>query len=411
MKTIKDLTPEIRAKIPLYLSKARNFYNGDLPFNRKASELYIRYLYKLAGEKQPLKVVFADNPNQYKIYWSVLKGIFKKPLSSELYSELYSELRSGLSSELDSELSSELRSELSSELYSELDSELDSELYSELYSELRSELSSELDSELYSELDSELSSELYSELRSGLSSELNSTLSRSHYLWICSPYTRCYLTWYQFISKEFQLGNKELVKKLNTLYQLIIQSSIQRCWFTKGYVLVLKNPKSISFLNGRLHNEKRAALDYGNWKKYFWKGFEVPEKLILSPENITIQDVKEANKNAEVRRAFIEKLGVTKFFDILSGGSGLNVIDEDTDHQGYPMRLLSFDFEGDDIQVLEVTDPSTDRVYNIYPPSQNCSNVWEAKADTFNKESLSYRQGDVGLVDINQKHEKPLIET
>ena len=72
---------------------------------------------------------------------------------------------------------------------------------------------------------------------------------------------------------------------------------------------------------------------------------------------------------------------------------------------------MSFEFEGESIQVLEVTCPSTDRIYNIYPPSQNCNNVWEAKADTFNGEKLSYRHGDVGLVNLEEDVEKPLIET
>ena len=140
MKTLKDLTPEIRSKIPQYLDRARNFYNGDLPFNRAISKKYIEYIYELAGQKKPL-VIFADNPNQYKIYWSILKRnkiipfLFalknkQKNLDSELYFELGSKLDSELDSELGSELYSELRSELDSELYSELHSKLDSEIYS-----------------------------------------------------------------------------------------------------------------------------------------------------------------------------------------------------------------------------------------------------------------------------------------
>lgn len=195
------------------------------------------------------------------------------------------------------------------------------------------------------------------------------------------------------------------------MYNLIIKSSIQRCWFAKGYVLVLKNPSFCSFDNGRLHNESRAALEYeGDFKVYKWKGVNVPEKLILTPESITKKDLEE-NQNAEVRRAFIEKLGVSKYFSILSDGKDLTLIDEDMDAQGYPMKLMSFDFEGDTVQVLEVTCPSTERIYNIYPPSQNCSNVWSAKADTFGGSKLTYRHGDVGLESVKEQVEKPLIET
>ena len=75
------------------------------------------------------------------------------------------------------------------------------------------------------------------------------------------------------------------------------------------------------------------------------------------------------------------------------------------------MKLISFKFEDTTIQVLEYTCPSTERVYNIYPPSQNCSNVWDAKASTFDNNKLAYRHGDVGLVDVNNIHEKPIMES
>jgi hypothetical protein len=58
-----------------------------------------------------------------------------------------------------------------------------------------------------------------------------------------------------------------------------------------------------------------------------------------------------------------------------------------------------------------VVDPSTERVYNIYPPNQKCKNVWEAKASTFSNKPIKYRHGDVALLDVNKKFEKPLIES
>ena len=213
-KTLNDLTPEIRAKIPEYKEKCiRDLYNGTEHNNwkRKDTVEYIEKVYSLAKQSQKPVVIIADTPTQYKIFYNLLfneklnkkytklvniihavKNKQKKSTQEKLHSELGSELGSELRSELDSELVSELRSELASELgselgselASELDSELDSELGSELGSELRSELDSELDSELaselrselYSELRSELGSELYSELRSELDSELGSEL-------------------------------------------------------------------------------------------------------------------------------------------------------------------------------------------------------------------------------------------
>jgi hypothetical protein len=119
--------------------------------------------------------------------------------------------------------------------------------------------------------------------------------------------------------------------------------------------------------------------------------------------------------NAELRRALMEILGAKRYYDIISDGKGLKLIDEDTDHQGFPMRLYETkkkdDISEKKVQFLEVVDPSTGRVYNIYPPKQNAKNVWDAKAQTFSDQKLFVRQGDVGLTRVGFDEEMPVQET
>jgi len=242
-----------------------------------------------------------------------------------------------------------------------------------------------------------------------LQKEIQKKKGRTHSLFLCKEYARGYLAFYHFVSKQFKIKHDN-EEKLDILYNLINKAGISCCWFTLKLVLVLKLPK-VQWENQLIHSTNSAAVNFDNKEKYYyWKGVKVSKKLIETPEKITKKDL-EKNTNAEERRAYIEKLGASKYFGILSSGKGLETIDEDTDEQGFPMKLLSFDFEGTKIQVLECTCPSTRRVYNIYPPSQNCSNVWAAKADTFNGQNLYYRHGDVGLVKEGGTPKKPLQET
>ena len=108
----------------------------------------------------------------------------------------------------------------------------------------------------------------------------------------------------------------------------------------------------------------------------------------------------------------MEIIGAEKYYEALGG---VVVLDEDTDDQGHRMRLFETK-KADDIikkkvQFLECVCPSTLRVYNIYPPSQKCKNVWAAKADTFSNQKIAYRHGDVALLNINKSFSKPLIES
>ena len=211
----------------------------------------------------------------------------------------------------------------------------------------------------------------------------------------------------------------ELICKIdNSIYtkycevlELGIYDSIQ----LNGFCIVSKLPTIVKRKMTKLHSDNSPAIEFGdNYKLYFWNGTCVSEKLIMTPELITKEDIMKET-NAEVRRCFMEVLGAKKYYDILSDSKGLLLLDEDTDHQGFPMKLYETTFEDEisssKVQFLEVTDPSTGRVYNLYPPSQNCKNVWVAKANTFNDEKLFVRQGDVGLINLNKQTNKPLIET
>jgi hypothetical protein len=163
------------------------------------------------------------------------------------------------------------------------------------------------------------------------------------------------------------------------------------------------------------HSEDSPAVKFIDGDSYyFWNGTLVPEKWIMRKDEITQNDII-SEDNAEKRRCLMEILGAKRYYDIISDGKGLKLIDEDTDNQGFPMRLYETtkndSIVNKKVQFLEVTDPSTGRVYNIYPPNQNAKNVWDAKAQTFSSEKLYVRQGDVGLTKIGYDEAHPVQET
>ena len=174
--------------------------------------------------------------------------------------------------------------------------------------------------------------------------------------------------------------------------------------------------KSTVFRGNRVpHSADSSAIEFKDgFKMYFWNGTIIPEKWVLDPESITKEDIV-SESNAEMRRILMEILGAKKYYDALTDGEGLTLIDEDIDVQGNPMRLYETkkkdELVGKKVQFLEVVDPSTGRVYNIYPPKQNARNVWDAKAQTFSDEKLFVRHGDVGLVKAGFDEARPVTET
>jgi len=179
--------------------------------------------------------------------------------------------------------------------------------------------------------------------------------------------------------------------------KLKMWSDLAKCcgwfWPREMYCFVSDRPEVLSFNpRNRLHCEDGPAIRYRcGWELYYWNGVQVPKEWILAKGSIT-KKVVTSEKNAEKRRVLREILGATAYFEVLGG---VVVLDEDTDNQGYPMRLLETkqpdEVTGNKVQFLECICPSTQRMYNIYPPSQRCTNVWAAKADTFGKEEKDFK--------------------
>ena len=279
MKTIEDFTPEIRSKIDRYKSIVRdNLYSGkEHDINKREDTVkYIEYLYQIAKFKKPV-VIVAKNPNQYRVFFELIKK--NKGIVSQIYQKKNKH----------------------------------SELRNELYSELHSELYSELHSELYSELDSELDSELYNGKQ------------RSHWLHLCSIYSRVHLTWYKFIKDEFKLKTSK-EKELDYLYSLVNKTFISRCFFTKGYVLVLKTPKRIDRNTIGFHNTKKSAIEFeGGYEMYYVNGRKVTKDIV--EEKFTLQDfLKEDNEDIKASMITVvkENRGQKGLLDFL----GAKCIDE-----------------------------------------------------------------------------------
>ena len=220
-----------------------------------------------------------------------------------------------------------------------------------------------------------------------------------------------WIAFYKFFQNEFGIVNNENFDKYCKLKELGIYDTIQ----FESVCIVVKLPTLIKRRVERLHCEDGPAIAFkDDYKLYFWNGVAVPEKLIMTPEAITSEDILQQS-NAEVRRAFREKLGGTTYYNILTNGKGLTILDEDDDEQGFPMKLYETKeadpIVNEKVQFIEVTCPSTLRVYNIYPPNQKCKNVWEAKASTFSDAKGMYRHGDVMLENLLKPVERPIQET
>lgn len=96
-----------------------------------------------------------------------------------------------------------------------------------------------------------------------------------------------------------------------------------------------------------------------------WRGIPVDERIAFRPEEITVEEVL-GERNAEVRRVKLERLGLDRFL----ADANPQTLDEDTDPGG-SRRLLRVELEGDEPLVCVLVQcPSTGRRYTLRVPPQ-----------------------------------------
>jgi hypothetical protein len=118
---------------------------------------------------------------------------------------------------------------------------------------------------------------------------------------------------------------------------------------------------------GRLHREDGHAVRYRNdaGGEFFWHGQNVPAKVIMAPETLTVEEIQKET-NAEVQRIMVERYGPGKFMQdtgckLLDMDGGLGV-------DGSAPRGL---WEDNTKQKWLVgTDGSTARVYYMAVPNE-----------------------------------------
>ena len=158
-------------------------------------------------------------------------------------------------------------------------------------------------------------------------------------------------------------------------------------WPFKHFCIVTERPTALHRDSaGRLHNPSGPAVDYGGaWGVWAWHGVRVPERVIRG--TYTAQEAL-TERNAEIKRVMIERMGPDLFFAGLEG----TVVHSDTDGPGNQRRLVRVplpEATAGYIQAVHVICPSTGREYylGVPPDVKTCQ---EAVASTFGMKQSQY---------------------
>jgi hypothetical protein len=132
-------------------------------------------------------------------------------------------------------------------------------------------------------------------------------------------------------------------------------------WLLQDGAYIVHRPKLLARDEAdRLHSETGKCVEYRDgWGFYAWHGVSVPEKVILSPEQLTREDFLN-EPNLEVRRVIWERMGnrlVSELGVVIE--SGPRGVLYEVDLPSDPERRARY---------VQVQDASTDRQYLLRVP-------------------------------------------
>jgi len=263
MKTLKDLTPEIEAKIPAYKKMAiEGVYDGKLyrEFDVKKAEAAIEWNYKQIGLKAPI-VLVAENPMEQQLMFNFLNTSKAKKITDLI--------------------------------------------------------SKKADRQLIEEalIESVKSAPKYSK------EDLNTlkTVNNS-YLFTLNVYSNCYYAWFKFIKEEFNLP-LTVEKEFEECFKLQRESGVYSCIFSEEVAVVCKYPKKIfqeSEGQFRLHNVEGQAVEWGSvtgiqFDCYYIMGRNLDKELFFKLKNkqYTVADFA-SESDEEIKSACISYMQETE---------------------------------------------------------------------------------------------------
>ena len=125
-----------------------------------------------------------------------------------------------------------------------------------------------------------------------------------------------------------------------------------------------------------LHNPNGKAIEWRDgYGEYYLNGVLVTEEIVMTPAEKLDSKLILKEKNVEVRREIVRKIGVEKLCKDL----GATTIEKGWDHRGNPCELIGLDLGDGRIRpYVKLMNPSVEGVFHIEGVSPECDTLDKA---------------------------------
>jgi hypothetical protein len=270
----------------------------------------------------------------------------------------------------------EVWNEVRNEVKDEVVNEVSDEVWNEVWNEVRNEVWNEVVNEVKDEVWNEVVNEVWNEVKDEVKDEVRDEVRDEDYLFnFIYPYldgkfySSSYFSFYDFMQNvlnikfNFKFDIYKETTKLELIYPL---KNI--CIVSTTFCKIRRNERK------QLHADMESALEYPDgFALYRLNGVKAPKEIVMTPANELKIDLIFKEKNVEVRRELIRKIGIKRVIE----ESNCTIL-EKSNNEVYELLELDLKLEKP-THYLKMLNPSIEE-YHLEGVPFECDTIEKALA-------------------------------
>ena len=258
---------------------------STLPINITKAESIINRFYKKLNIEKPNYFIFSS-PLMCILGWGTLE--FSRKSNKDKENQLWNQLGNQLWNQLGNQLENQLENQLGNQLENQLENQLWNQLGNQLWNQLGNQLENQLENQLGNQLENQL---------------WNYIVGNQWCYW------KVFYSFVQQIGVTYSNNDQEL------LNLWMDEATHLHWWFPyEKTCLISQNPIRLTMNSrGQLHADERMAIEYSDgWGLWSLNGVIMPEQFVKTPAEQLDPNVILKEKNVEIRRELIRKMGIER---------------------------------------------------------------------------------------------------
>lgn len=359
MKKLTKLTKKQLDSLPHIAKEWINLITSGTT-DDAAARVAVKRIYERGKLPPPKVTIILDDPIQClwgrffaAIYLRIVEG--KMPqVRAQVYDQVGAQIRDQVDNQV-AQIDEQIDDTVDDQIGYQIDYQVDYQIRDQIGDQIRDKINVQIRDQILVQIGEKIDVQVGHKIDDRLLAQVRDQIRDRKNLWQYPSFSIWWSAWRKWREVVFDFLGEEY---LGDGWMQLDRARVSWSWFYPNIAILCRMPVLYRNASGALHREDGAAIVYpSGLSYYFYNGVRVNEKIIMRPEELTIEDVKN-ERNEEVRRVIIERMG-----ERFAQASQLEIIS--TDKFG---KLVKCQYGNISVVYAYVRCPSTDREYFLRVP-------------------------------------------